>query len=156
MGILSVQRANTGTIPLKMRTPEIAQITAPTAAREWTVNDMRLGDLDALEQFFLHESKRLREFMNSEDCDQEERKYISTFLPTVEWARKTVHGISTIDAVPVVRCKDCKYWHESTGFCSKNSYFIDSNEISCSPLESPNWTTWEENDFCSNGEMKDK
>lgn len=73
------------------------------------MNDMRLGDLDALEQFFLHESKRLREFMNSEGCDQEERKYINTFLPTVEWARKTVHGISTIDAVPVVRCKDCKY-----------------------------------------------
>ena len=60
------------------------------------------------------------------------------------------------DVVEVVRCKDCKYWHESTGFCLKNSYFIDSNEISCSPLESPTWTMWGENDFCSNGEMKDK
>lgn len=67
-----------------------------------------------------------------------------------------VREAPTIDAVPVVRCKDCKYWHESTGFCSKNSYFIDSNEISCSPLKSPNWTMWVENDFCSNGEMKDK
>lgn len=75
---------------------------------------MRLGDLDSLEQFFLHESKRLREFMNSEDCDQEERKYISTFLPTVEWARKTVHGISTIDAVPVKR----SFWecYETSAF----------------------------------------
>lgn len=74
----------------------------------------------------------------------------------IKKALRCMEQTPTVDAVPVVRCKDCKYWHESTGFCSKNSYFIDSNEISCSPLESPTWTMWGENDFCSNGEMKDK
>ncbi|MBO5706453.1 MAG: hypothetical protein J6S05_05590 [Bacteroidaceae bacterium] len=73
---------------------------------------MRLGDLDALEQVFLDESKRLREYMNSEELDQEEKKYINNFLPTVEWARKTVHRTSTIDAVAVVRCKDCDFRDE--------------------------------------------
>lgn len=102
---------------------------------------MRLGDLDALEQFFLHESKRLREFMNSEGCDQEERKYINTFLPTVEWARKTVHGISTIDAVPVVRCKDCKH----TGTDGLGAIYCEK------------WDRWEmpEDFFCYYGKRKD-
>lgn len=87
---------------------------------------MRLGDLDALEQFFLYESKRLREFMNSEDCDKEEREYINTFLPTVEWARKTVHGISTIDAVPVVRCGKCVF-RFCTGRCAKSGLYMDDD-----------------------------
>lgn len=137
MGILSVQRANTGTIPLKMRAPEIAQITAPTADQEWTVNDMRLIDADNLKA-----THRVR-------IDKHTGTWPCVLMVDISKA-------PAIDAVPVVRCKDCKYWHESTGFCLKNSYFIDSNEISCSPLESPNWTIWEENDFCSNGEMKDK
>jgi len=56
---------------------------------------MRLGDLEALEKFFLYESKRLRELL--EDIDEEEKNYIKTILPTIEWARKTVHNTQTID-----------------------------------------------------------
>ena len=83
-------------------------------------------------------------------------KTYEAFDFTITEAVLAVERTPAEDVVEVVRCKDCKYWHESTGFCSKNSYFIDSNEISCSPLESPTWTMWGENDFCSNGEMKDK
>lgn len=100
---------------------------------------MRLGDLDALEQIFLDESKRLREYMDSEDCSKEEREYIKTFLPTVEWARKTVHRISTIDAVPVVRCKDCKH------------YWKNVNTFGYSGV----CATVSDNDFCSYGERGD-
>ena len=62
-------------------------------------NEVRLIDANALEQFFLHESKRLRERLIELDDidDKEEMDYILSFLPTVEWARKTVHSVSTID-----------------------------------------------------------
>lgn len=55
----------------------------------------------------------------------------------------------------VVHCKDCKFWHEETGFCVKHSYFIDSDGMSCTPAESPNWTIWDADAFCSDGELKD-
>lgn len=63
------------------------------------VNEVRLIDANALEQFFLHESKRLRERLTELDDidDKEEMDYILSFLPTVEWARKTVLSVSTID-----------------------------------------------------------
>lgn len=63
--------------------------------------------------------------------------------------------LPVVDAVPVVRCAGCKHYHAETGYCDKNSHFIDSEGMSCSPAESPNWTIWDENDFCSYGERKD-
>lgn len=50
---------------------------------------MKAIDGDGLEQFFLHENKRLIELL--EDADEPEKDYIKTIMPTVEWARKTVH-----------------------------------------------------------------
>ena len=55
----------------------------------------------------------------------------------------------------IVPCEKCDHYHRETGFCNKHSYFVDSDGMSCSPAESPNWTVWEENDFCSYGERKD-
>ena len=49
----------------------------------------------------------------------------------------------TIDAVPVVRCKDCKCWTEwsnGTGSCSR--FALD-------------WIGTDADDFCSMGERKD-
>ena len=66
-----------------------------------------------------------------------------------------INHAPTIDAVPVVRCAGCKHYHAETGYCDKNSHFIDSEGMSCSPAESPNWTIWDENDFCSFGERKE-
>lgn len=70
-------------------------------------------------------------------------------------AAEALEQSATIDAVPVVLCKDCKLWHEETGFCEKHSFFIDSDGVCCSPAESPNWTMTDPNDFCSYGERKD-
>lgn len=61
----------------------------------------------------------------------------------------------TADVESVVRCRDCKYWHKKTGYCLKNSYFKDSDGMSCSPADSPDFTFFNEDDFCSYGEMKD-
>lgn len=71
------------------------------------------------------------------------------------WTKYTIDEAPTIDAVPVVRCADCKHWHEETGYCDNHSYFIGIDGMSCSPAESPSWTTWDEDDFCSDGERKD-
>ena len=60
----------------------------------------------------------------------------------------------TVEAVPVVRCKDCKYWHEETGWCQWHSHFIDGAGGFCHPWESSNWKMFNENDFCSDGEMR--
>ncbi len=58
------------------------------------------------------------------------------------------------NVVPVVRCGECKHWHQETGYCELHSYFHDSDNLSCSPAESSSWTMWDEKDFCSDGERR--
>ena len=50
----------------------------------------------------------------------------------------------TVDAVEVVRCKDCKHWHKDTVFCDYMSYREASERVN-----------WYADDFCSYGERKD-
>ena len=50
----------------------------------------------------------------------------------------------TVDAVPVVRCRDCKHWHKDTVFCGYMSYGEASERVN-----------WYADDFCSYGERKD-
>ena len=61
----------------------------------------------------------------------------------------------TADVESVVRCSDCKYYEKKTGYCLKNSYFKDSDGMSCSPADSRDFTFFNEDDFCSYGKMKD-
>ena len=61
----------------------------------------------------------------------------------------------TVDAVEVVRCKDCKHWHEETGWCYHHSHFVDSEGGFCHPWESNDWKMLNADDFCSYGERKD-
>ena len=61
----------------------------------------------------------------------------------------------TINAAEVVRCRECKSWHEETGFCEIHSYFVDADGVCCSPADSPNWTMFDPDDFCSYGERKE-
>ena len=50
----------------------------------------------------------------------------------------------TVDAGPVVRCRDCKHWHKNTVFCGYMSYGEASERVN-----------WYANDFCSYGEQKE-
>ena len=59
------------------------------------------------------------------------------------------------DVAEVVRCRDCKYYEKKTGYCLKNSYFKDSDGMSCSPADSRDFTFSNEDDFCSYGKTKD-
>ena len=61
---------------------------------------------------------------------------------------------SPADVVEVVRCKNCKHWNEETGWCNLHSHFIDSKGEACHPWESSEWTMFNDNDFCSDGERK--
>ena len=49
---------------------------------------------------------------------------------------KCIEDAPTIDAIEVVRCKDCKHW--------RTSYCVIHGD------------SWEETDYCSDGERKDK
>ena len=99
--------------------------------QEWTVNDMRLIDADALKEFYGKWSNKHTEFLKPEVDIYIDRQ-------------------PTIDAVPVVRCRECKYWKHS-GSKAGNS-FSDMEYIGgCE------FTKYyrRESDFCSYGERKD-
>jgi hypothetical protein len=51
-----------------------------------------------------------------------------------------------VDAVEVVRCKDCRRWDEGTGFCDEHSHLYNLG------LE---WDMFDKDDFCSYGVRKD-
>ena len=60
-------------------------------------------------------------------------------------ARKLIEAAPTIDAVPVVRCKDCEYWmyeYDDVGLCAVDVPDVDGVERHAS-------------DFCSHGERKE-
>lgn len=51
-------------------------------------------------------------------------------------------------------CGECKHWEEQIAYCELNSYFVDHDGLCCSPAESPNWTMWEADEFCSRFERR--
>ena len=51
-----------------------------------------------------------------------------------------------VDAVPVVRCKDCLYWESAIGFCHQNSQYYNDGE---------SWDIYQPDEFCSRGERRD-
>lgn len=55
---------------------------------------------------------------------------------TLDFAKRQVKASKTVDAVPVVRCKDCNFFHKRK-WCSLND------------------TSMCDEDFCSYGERKD-
>lgn len=100
----------------------IPQTLAPTAGLRWTeVTTMRLIDADKLER---------QEFDGEEACFD----YVDT---------GDIDNAPTVDAVPVVRCKECK-WDRPDTLLDKHwcSRLLGSMEV-------------RENDFCSYGERKD-
>ena len=62
------------------------------------------------------------------------------------YATLVLREAPSVDAVPVVRCRDCKHWDSETWFCDNHSTFGHHG------LE---WNMFSEDDFCSYGERKD-
>ena len=68
-----------------------------------------------------------------------------------------VEEMPTVDAVPVVRCRECKHWGDEDGKlqrsdgvlfarCKIHNYLLDGRHTGWCPTE---------NDFCSYGERKE-
>ena len=55
-----------------------------------------------------------------------------------------IANASTVDAVEVVRCRDCKHYHKETLFCDYMPYGEAQERVN-----------WYADDFCSYGERKD-
>lgn len=81
------------------------------------------------------------------------------FNAGVAFALTMVEYAQTIDAVPVVRCKDCKYWDKDTLRHNSNDA-AEWDECECEMLA--NRDRWNEIDryccglhFCADGERRD-
>ena len=59
------------------------------------------------------------------------------------------------DVVEVIRCRDCKHWHEETGWCYHHSHFVKSNGGFCHPWESASWKMFDADYWCADGEKRD-
>ena len=95
--------------------------------REKSSNGKRLIDANALISYI-------------DECSQESR-----FRVYYGYAKSFINDAPTIDAVPVVRCKDCK--HYDMGVCLK--IYSDGN------MHTEAWQRRKPDDFCSYGERKD-
>lgn len=57
-----------------------------------------------------------------------------------------IEGMPTIDAVPVVRCKDCKHWGGRHG--------MNECSLITTITEPTYWAKTQPDDFCSSGERR--
>lgn len=65
----------------------------------------RQAAIDAMVELTVHDREGVRE-RAKQDPDE--------WIGGINDAITAVEELPTIDAVPVVRCKDCKYWREET------------------------------------------
>lgn len=96
---------------------------------------MRLGDLDAL-------MERMREQAGCRRCNS----YAGVRCRAYTWedAMDLADEAPTIYAVPVVRCKDCKYWHRDDP--------VPIGKL-CKCYLNGCW--WLPEDYCSCGELRE-
>ena len=101
---------------------------------------MRLCDLDEI---------KIRVERQYEDCHGYSGNKKAIYREAILAVRSILHSAKTIDAVPVVRCRECKYWKPS-GSKAGNS-FSDMEYIG--GCEFTNYCR-RESDFCSYGEKE--
>lgn len=88
---------------------------------------MRLIDADALKEMICTNVYPIRDFFNSQD-------YGMFWTGGIE---KAIDEAPTIDAEPIVRCKDCKYYEGKNTYCANDR------------LATPD-------DYCSIGERREE
>lgn len=103
---------------------------------------MRLIDADNV----VFELKRMLDIVDERNAKPDQKEEFKTIRTYVEWTKKVIHDTPTIDAVEVVRCKDCKHWkgNDEPIPWSDDNVFI---EVPCEtkPME-----------FCSMGDRKEE
>ena len=89
---------------------------------------MRLIDADALMRELMRTINTLQMMDDTETADK--------MMRGVHIVGNMIRNAPTIDAVEVVRCKDCRHW--------RTSYCVIHGD------------SWEETDYCSDGEREGK
>ena len=102
---------------------------------------MRLCDLDEI---------KIQVKRQYEDCHGYSGNKKAIYREAILAVRSILHSEKTIDAVPVVRCRECKHW-KPAGSKAGNS-FSDMEYIG--GCEFTNYYRTE-SDFCSYGERKE-
>lgn len=113
---------------------------------------MRLIDADELRKLFKEEFKRTKQMI------VDGQTHLDTLAEGYAEADHLLRFRAlTVDAVPVVRCRDCKYWGDDAGTlktssgeafarCVIHNHFVGGRHAGWCPKE---------NDFCSRGESKE-
>lgn len=95
---------------------------------------MKLIDADIFESVL--------DFADSDVCEESPDGHCD-FGFSRENIRELLQDIPAIDAVPVVRCRECKYRFKNNGHDKRGCPIIDAN-------------IWmDDDDFCSHGERKE-
>lgn len=100
---------------------------------------MRLIDGDKLQEFPIRANR----------CDKEHAN--KHFINGIESVMEYAELLPTVDAVPVVRCKDCKYYNRGE-LLAPNKFCFRLKHPTENRLIGYNFAP---NDFCSYGERKD-
>ena len=117
-------------------------------------NELRLIDANAVElkiRQIIAEVQEMRYRKSNNKCAV---NYIDEIYKLDNWLGSyaeildLVENATTVDAVEVVRCKDCKHYDNSEGicWCHLNSKFYPGGS---------DWHSFPEDGFCSYGERKD-
>lgn len=72
-------------------------------------------------------------------------EFLRGYVTGVKAMAEQLQNLPAVDAVEVVRCKDCKHWNEETGFCEQRSHFSENGMW---------WDVYGEEEFCSDGERR--
>lgn len=104
----------------------------------------RYIDADALAELLKDERdfyKKMCDYMQ-QPCEQDERAIIGAYYTAYSKSYHMAKDAPTVDAVPVVRCGECKHWIRNEDYS-----YVGRCEL---------WNVDFENDFyCADGERKD-
>ena len=78
---------------------------------------MRLIDADALFADLKHDSDICTKFLESDAGTKLQRDLIRVHNDRLVNTILSINAAPTVDAVPVIRCKDCKYYNPQQHYC---------------------------------------
>ena len=108
---------------------------------------MRLIDADTIEPFLKEERdfhKKMYDNMQ-QPCEHDDKQIVGAYYTAYSKSYRAIKDAPTIDAVPVVRCKDCKHRDPEDKRCDCGGHEWVKGKIL------PVKDDW----FCADGERKD-
>ena len=102
---------------------------------------MRLIDADNV----IFELNRMLNIVDERNARPDQKEEFKTIRTYVEWTKEVIHDTPTIDAVEVVRCKDCKYSKHLKQYPKVNTWKCTLTDV-----------VYRADDFCSYGERREE